>query len=111
MVVRGNAAALTRDDAGRSAVTQFGAELHGTGHEGSAAASDFFAAAVEEDAFGDVEPFRTADDLAAAEKMAFGDGPQKVELERRGHDEEIRDDRLDREKGLASSSALKYTAP
>src|SRR5580704_6525253 len=93
-----NATAPNRDNAHGSAVAKFAAELNGARHEGPGSASDFSAAAVEENSFGYVEAFRAADDLAPREQMAFGDGPQKIELERRGHDKEICDDRLDGEK-------------
>src|SRR5208282_1733404 len=83
-----------REGAGTSAVTQFWAELDGAWHERSTSAGDFFAAAVEEDAFGDIEALRAADDLAAGEELAFGDRPQKVELEGRSYDEKIFDERL-----------------
>jgi len=92
------ATAATRGGGERSAVAQLGAKLDGTWHKGSASASDFLATAVEEDAFGDVEAFRAADDLAAGEQMAFGDGPQKIKLERSSYDKKIGNERLDGEK-------------
>jgi hypothetical protein len=78
----------------RLAITQLGAELDGAWHERPGSSRDFFVTAVEQDAFGDVETFRTADNLAASEEMALGDGPQKIKLERRSYDEQIFDERL-----------------
>jgi hypothetical protein len=78
----------------RSAVAQVGAEADGTWHERSTPSRDFFASAVKQDAFGDVETLRAADDLAAGEKMAFGDGTQEIKLERRSYDEQILDEGL-----------------
>jgi hypothetical protein len=82
----------------RSAVAQLRTELDGTRHERSTSARDFFATAVEQDAFGDVETLRAADDFAAGEEMAFGDGSQEIKLERRSYNEQILDERLHGEK-------------
>jgi hypothetical protein len=68
-------------------------------HERPTPTSDFFAAAVEEDTLGDVETFRTANDLATGEEMAFGDWPQEIKLERGSYNEQIPDERLHSEKG------------
>lgn len=57
--------------ADRSAVTQLGAELDGAWHEGSGPASDFLAAAVKQNAFGNIKAFRTADDMAAREELTI----------------------------------------
>jgi len=97
-LVYGNTRVSRRGNAWRLAITQLGAELDGTRHERSTSTRDFFAAAVEENAFCDIETFRTADNLSASEEMAFGDRPQEIKLERGSYDKQIFDERLDGKK-------------